>query len=72
MNKHSGKKYSEDHLTIGKKTLSMIKKYLKHHNITISNFNIWMRDELNVPLRDRIIILDWVEIDLDGFIGKSK
>lgn len=72
MNKHIvNKKFKqEDHLTISRKTLSMIKKYLRSHNVTISDFNNWMKEELNVPQKDRIIIMDWVQLDLDGFLGK--
>jgi hypothetical protein len=59
---------SNQKLHISSRELKKIKKHLRENNITISDFVTWMREEMNVPLRDRVIIRNMVENDLDSFM----
>lgn len=56
---------------ISSATMEVIRKHVKSNNETLMNINRWMRDELQLNLKQRIYILDLLEQDLDGFVNKG-
>jgi hypothetical protein len=63
---------NEKKLHISPRQLKKIKNHLRENNITISEFNTWMKEEMNISLRDRIIMREMVENDLDGFMKEDS
>lgn len=53
---------------ISKRDMSVIRKYVKTHNVTKADISRWMKDDMLLTQKQRVYVMDLIDQDLDGFI----